>query len=66
MGIVAMAWVSRLLFTGTDLMMMLGSLDTPAVLVYGFVYRPLAEPCLAQGGAGTDAGLLGVTFPERP
>ncbi len=49
-GIAIVAWVNRLFFEGTDLTMMIGSFGATAVLVYGAVRSPLAQPRNMVGG----------------
>lgn len=50
LGIAMVAWVNRLFFEGTDLTMMIGSFGATAVLVYGAVRSPLAQPRNLLGG----------------
>ena len=50
LGIAAVAWVNRLFFSGSDLAMMIGSFGASAVLVYGAVRSPLAQPRNLVGG----------------
>ncbi len=50
LGIAAVAWVSHLVFEGRDLSLMLGSFGASAVLVYGAVRSPLAQPRNLIGG----------------
>lgn len=59
LGITAVAWVDRLLFTGYDLSLMIGSFGASAVLVYGAVRSPLAQPRNLVGGHVLSA-LVGV------
>jgi len=49
-GIAAVAWVNRLMFSGTDLVLMIGSLGASAVLVFGATRSPLAQPRNVIGG----------------
>lgn len=49
-GIAAVAWASRLLFEGHDLHLIIGSFGASAVLVYGAVRSPLAQPRNLIGG----------------
>ncbi len=49
-GIAAVAWVNQLLFVGTDLVLMIGSLGASAVLVFGAARSPLAQPRNVIGG----------------
>ncbi len=50
LGIAMVAWVNRFFFAGTDLSLMIGSFGTSAVLVYGAVRSPLAQPRNLMGG----------------
>ncbi len=50
LGIAGVAWVDRLFFTGSDLSLMIGSFGASAVLVYGAVRSPLAQPRNLMGG----------------
>lgn len=50
LGIAAVAWTSHLYFEGRDLSLMLGSFGASAVLVYGAVRSPLAQPRNLIGG----------------
>ena len=59
LGIAAVAWVNHLLFAGTDLSLMIGSFGASAVLVYGAVRSPLAQPRNLVGGHVVSA-LVGV------
>ncbi len=59
LGIAAIAWVSQLFFTGLDVSLMLGSFGASAVLVYGAVRSPLAQPRNLIGGHMLSA-LVGV------
>ncbi len=58
-GIGAVAWVNQLFFQGTDLTLMIGSFGASAVLVYGAVRSPLAQPRNLVGGHVVSA-LVGV------
>lgn len=60
LGIMTLAWVQGLLFTGTDLTLMIGSFGASAVLAYGAVRSPLAQPRHLVGGHVISA-LIGVT-----
>lgn len=44
LGIAAVAWVSNLFFDGLDRSLMIGSFGASAVLLYGAVRSPLAQP----------------------
>ena len=59
-GMAVLAWVNQLLFSGTDLTLMIGSFGASAVLVYGAVRSPLAQPRNLVGGHLVSA-LVGVT-----
>lgn len=50
LGIATVAWVDQFFFTGTDLSLMIGSFGASAVLVYGAVRSPLAQPRNLVGG----------------
>jgi len=50
LGIAALAWVERFFIEGTDLTLMIGSFGASAVLVYGAVRSPLAQPRNLVGG----------------
>jgi CBS-domain-containing membrane protein len=50
LGIAAVAWVGHLFFSGTDLSLMIGSFGATAVLAYGAVRSPLAQPRNLMGG----------------
>jgi len=49
-GIAAVAWISRLLFAGQDLSLLIGSIGASAVLVYGAPRSPLSQPRNLIGG----------------
>jgi CBS-domain-containing membrane protein len=49
-GIAAVAWVYQLFFVGTDLTLMIGSFGASAVLTYGAIRSPLAQPRNLVGG----------------
>lgn len=59
LGIATVAFVNDLLFEGTDVVMMIGSFGASAVLVYGAVRSPLAQPRNLVGGHVVSA-LIGV------
>jgi CBS-domain-containing membrane protein len=59
LGIAAIAWVGRLVFDGMDLTLMIGSFGASAVLVFGAVRSPLAQPRNVIGGHVLSA-LVGV------
>jgi len=50
LGISAVAWVSHLFFDGLDMALMIGSFGATAVLLYGAVRSPLAQPRNLIGG----------------
>jgi CBS-domain-containing membrane protein len=50
LGIAAVAWVSQLYFEGLDRSLMIGSFGASAVLLYGAVRSPLAQPRNLIGG----------------
>jgi len=49
-GILAVGWCNQLWFKGTDLTLLIGSFGASAVLVYGAVRSPLAQPRNLVGG----------------
>ena len=60
LGIAAVAWANHLFFEGTDLSLMVGSLGASAVLIYGAIRSPLAQPRNLVGGHIVSA-IVGVT-----
>ncbi|MGA7979621.1 MAG: HPP family protein [Chromatiaceae bacterium] len=50
LGIAAVAWVHRLFLEGGDLTLIIGSFGASAVLVYGAIRSPLAQPRNLVGG----------------
>jgi len=60
LGIAAVAWVNQLYFAGLDLTLMIGSFGSTAVLLYGAVRSPLAQPRNLVGGHFLSA-VVGVT-----
>lgn len=50
LGILAVAWINHQWFEGSDLTMLIGSFGASAVLVYGAVRSPLAQPRNLIGG----------------
>ena len=60
LGIAAVAWIHRWFLADTDLTLVIGSLGASAVLVYGAVRSPLAQPRNLIGGHVLSA-LVGVT-----
>ncbi len=59
LGIAAVAWTGQLFFQGYDLALMIGSFGASAVLLYGAVRSPLAQPRNLLGGHMLSA-LVGV------
>jgi len=59
LGIGAIAWINTLVFAGLDLTLMIGSFGASAVLVFGAVRSPLAQPRNVIGGHVLSA-LVGV------
>ena len=59
LGIGAIAWINTLVFEGLDLTLMIGSFGASAVLVFGAVRSPLAQPRNVIGGHVLSA-LVGV------
>jgi len=55
------AWVNQAFFTGSDLTLMIASFGASAVLIYGAVRSPLAQPRNLVGGHIVSA-LVGVTM----
>jgi CBS-domain-containing membrane protein len=60
LGIMTVALTQGLFFAGTDLTLMIGSFGASAVLAYGAVRSPLAQPRNLVGGHVISA-LIGVT-----
>jgi len=58
-GIASVGWLSQVYFEGTDFVLMIGSFGASAVLVYGAVRSPLAQPRNLIGGHVISA-LVGV------
>ncbi|MGE5842341.1 MAG: HPP family protein, partial [Deltaproteobacteria bacterium] len=50
LGIAAVGIINSLLFEGTDLTLIIGSFGASAVLLYGAVRSPLAQPRNLLGG----------------
>jgi CBS-domain-containing membrane protein len=50
LGISTVAWLNKLFFEGLDLSLMIGSFGASAVLAYGAVRSPLAQPRNLVGG----------------
>ena len=59
LSISALAWVGEWLFKGHDLLLLIGSFGASAVLIYGAVRSPLAQPRNVLGGHMLSA-LIGV------
>ena len=59
LGIAAVAGVENLFLAGTDLTLMIGSFGASAVLIYGAIHSPLAQPRNLIGGHLVSA-LIGV------
>jgi CBS-domain-containing membrane protein len=59
LGIAAVAWVSQLYFAGLDRTLLIGSFGASAVLAYGAVRSPLAQPRNLVGGHMLSA-IIGV------
>jgi len=59
-GISAVAYIHYNLFKGTDFVMIIGSFGASAVLIYGAIRSPLAQPRNLVGGHVISA-LIGVT-----
>lgn len=58
-GIACVAWLNHFFFTGSDLSLMSASFGASAVLVYGAIRSPLAQPRNLIGGHMISA-LIGV------
>ncbi len=69
LGIGAVAWLNQHLLDGVAVVLMIGSFSASAVLVYGAVRSPLAQPRNLVGGHVLSA-LVGVAcrdlFPQAP
>ncbi len=61
LGITAVAFISYNILDGTDLVMVIGSFGASAVLIYGAVKSPLAQPRNLIGGHIVSA-IIGVSF----
>jgi CBS-domain-containing membrane protein len=59
LGIAAVAWVDTYFLAGRDLSLMIGSFGASAVLVFGAIFSPLAQPRNLIGGHVLSA-LVGV------
>ena len=60
LGIALVAFINYNIFKGTDLVMIIGSFGATAVLIYGAVRSPLAQPRNLIGGHVISA-IIGVT-----
>ncbi|MBF0495889.1 MAG: HPP family protein [Deltaproteobacteria bacterium] len=60
LGIAAVAYINESILAGTGLIMMVGSFGASAVLIYGAIKSPLAQPRNLIGGHLIGA-LIGVT-----
>jgi CBS-domain-containing membrane protein len=60
-GIGAVAFINYNIFKGTDLVMIIGSFGASAVLIYGAIRSPLAQPRNLIGGHIISA-IVGVTI----
>ena len=67
LGILAVSYIDARVFEGSDLVMIIGSFGASAVLIYGAIHSPLAQPRNLLGGHFISA-LIGVScyklFPE--
>ena len=62
LGMAAVAWVNHRYFEGSDFTLMIGSFGASAVLVYGAVRSPLAQPRNLVGGHVISAFVGVVTW----
>jgi CBS-domain-containing membrane protein len=60
-GIASVAFINYNMFQGTDLVMIIGSFGASAVLIYGAIRSPLAQPRNLIGGHVISA-IIGVTM----
>jgi CBS-domain-containing membrane protein len=60
LGIAAVGYLNDRLFEGSDLVLMIGSFGASAVLIFGAIKSPLAQPPNLMGGHLISA-LIGVT-----
>jgi CBS-domain-containing membrane protein len=60
LGIASVAFLNYCFFEGTDLVMIIGSFGASAVLIYGAIRSPLAQPRNLLGGHVFSA-IIGVT-----
>ncbi len=67
LGILAVSYINVKVLDGSDLVMIIGSFGASAVLIYGAIHSPLAQPRNLLGGHFISA-LIGVScyklFPE--
>ena len=63
LGIVPVAYINYNILAGTDLIMVIGSFGASAVLIYGAIKSPLAQPRNLMGGHIFSA-IIGVTCYE--
>jgi CBS-domain-containing membrane protein len=61
LGISSVAFINYHIFKGTDLVMIIGSFGASAVLIYGAIRSPLAQPRNLIGGHFISA-IVGVTM----
>ena len=59
-GVGLVAWINERVFAGTDATLLIGSFGASAVLVYGAIRSPLAQPRNLIGGHMISA-VIGVT-----
>jgi CBS-domain-containing membrane protein len=59
-GIAGVGWLDQRFFTGMDMTLMIGSFGASAVLIYGAVRSPLAQPRNLLGGHVLSA-IIGVS-----
>ena len=68
LGILAVSYIDAKIINGTDLVMVIGSFGASAVLIYGAIHSPLAQPRNLLGGHFISA-LIGVScyklFPDQ-
>lgn len=60
-GILPVAWLNYNLFSNTDMVFIIGSFGASAVLIYGAVNSPLAQPINLMGGHILSA-IIGVVI----
>lgn len=60
LGVALVAWINQHVFDGTDATLLIGSFGASAVLVYGAIRSPLAQPRNLIGGHMISA-VIGVT-----